>query len=244
MGSSWRDLPSFTRIGLPPSIFVSDPKIFVGMPIHKAGETRFWLSIIGMIMRPNKCPLELRTCQGDSLIPRARNELTADFLKSDCTHLFFVDSDIVFTPEQVYTLLDMDSDVIAGYYPKRLESEEIQWVCNELDVPADPEEDGTKKMKMMGTGFMMVKRSVFETILAEMEDEIWYTNDQSGEKQWDFWPVGIWRYPNGVRRYLSEDWYFCERWRARGGTVRGHTLVTVIHIGSVEFPLKSQRDTA
>lgn len=187
--------------------------------------------------------MDIQCNQGDSLVPRSRNELTAIFLKSDCTHLFFVDSDIVYTRENVKALLDHDEDLIAGFYPKRLDGEEIQWCRNEFEEPEKVDTAGKKKMRMMGTGFMLIKRCVFEKIIAEMEEEIWFTNDQTGERQWEFWPIGIWKYPDGVRRYLSEDWYFCERWRAMGGNVMGDTMTAVRHIGDVVFPLKHQIDT-
>jgi FkbM family methyltransferase len=41
-------------------------------------------------------------------------------------------------------------------------------------------------------------------------------------------------------RYLSEDWYFCQRWLDLGGEIFGHARVMLRHCGSVVFPLKSQ----
>lgn len=217
----------------------SPVKLFVAVPIHGDGKTPFWLSTISLLVRP-KFHTEMVCKQGDSLVPRARNELTTQFLSSDCTHLFFVDSDIVYTPGQVATLVDHDQEVIAGYYPKRLATETIQWVCNELEDFQQVDTTGKKKMKTMGTGFMLIKRCVFERIIADRGEEIWFTNDETGEREYDFWPIGIWRYPDGKRRYLSEDWYFCERWREMGGTVIGDTMTTVRHIGDAEFPLNLQ----
>ena len=53
----------------------------------------------------------------DSLVTRARNELVARFLRSEATHLFFVDSDIGFTPEQVLEMLRFNEPFVAGVYP-------------------------------------------------------------------------------------------------------------------------------
>ena len=41
-------------------------------------------------------------------------------------------------------------------------------------------------------------------------------------------------------RYLSEDWYFCQRWLDLGGEIFGHTRVALRHLGPVIFPLETQ----
>jgi hypothetical protein len=41
-------------------------------------------------------------------------------------------------------------------------------------------------------------------------------------------------------RYISEDWFFCDRARALGYTVYGDTKVILRHLGTVQFPLKTQ----
>ena len=59
----------------------------------------------------------------ESLIQRARNLLAANFLKSDATHLMFIDADILFRPEDIFPMLEADKDIICGIYPKK----EINW---------------------------------------------------------------------------------------------------------------------
>jgi len=55
----------------------------------------------------------------ESLITRARNYLVDEFLRSDCTHLLFIDSDVHYNPQDVVALLALDKDVIGGPYPKK-----------------------------------------------------------------------------------------------------------------------------
>ena len=55
----------------------------------------------------------------ESLIPRARNYLSDEFMRSDYTHLMFIDADIHFDPNDVLTLAALDKDVIGGPYPKK-----------------------------------------------------------------------------------------------------------------------------
>jgi hypothetical protein len=46
----------------------------------------------------------------EPLIPRARSFLADEFLRSDASHLFFIDADIGFDPKAVITMLGMMSD--------------------------------------------------------------------------------------------------------------------------------------
>ena len=56
----------------------------------------------------------------ESLITRSRNNMVRKFLSdATLTHLFWIDSDITFTPQSVCRLLLIDRDVAAGVYPMK-----------------------------------------------------------------------------------------------------------------------------
>ena len=56
----------------------------------------------------------------ESLITRSRNNMVRKFLSDETlTHLFWIDSDITFTPQSVCRLLLIDRDVTAGVYPMK-----------------------------------------------------------------------------------------------------------------------------
>ena len=52
----------------------------------------------------------------DSLIARARNTVAAEFLKSDCSHLLFIDADIQFNPRDAIRLLMAHKDIVGRVY--------------------------------------------------------------------------------------------------------------------------------
>jgi hypothetical protein len=81
-----------------------EPNVFIAMPCY--GEIP--LEVVLAIMRVGGLPFShaIHLTPGDSLVSRARNRLAADFLESDCTHLLFIDSDIVFEPEDIIRLLE------------------------------------------------------------------------------------------------------------------------------------------
>lgn len=60
----------------------------------------------------------------ESLISRARNYISDEFMRSDCTHMLFIDSDISFNPHDVIHMLalqgdDTPYDILCGVYPKK-----------------------------------------------------------------------------------------------------------------------------
>ena len=60
----------------------------------------------------------------ESLITRARNYLVDEFMRSEHTHLMFIDSDIGFDPMDVLALAALadeseDREIVCGPYPKK-----------------------------------------------------------------------------------------------------------------------------
>lgn len=65
-----------------------------------------------------RCTVEFM--KNESLITRARNNMTAKFMHNpDTTHLLFIDSDITWHPMDVVKLLAAEKDVVGGIYPKK-----------------------------------------------------------------------------------------------------------------------------
>ena len=141
----------------------------------------------------------------ESLITRARNYLVDEFLRTDYTHMLFIDSDINFSAQDVIALLALDKDVIGGPYPKKA----INWkniaeaARNHPDMnPAELEQlvgdyvfnvvKGTKSFTVteplevmeIGTGYMMINREVFAK-MAEAYPSIHYKPDHVGQANFD-----------------------------------------------------------
>jgi hypothetical protein len=178
---------------------------------------------------------------GDSLVTRARNEATAIFLADKtATHLFWIDSDVGFTAEQVFRLLLADRDVVAGAYPiKRFEwpaqlpagttRESFNASCLRYPVNAANgsetmdrtiDEDGFIEVSEAPTGFMVIKREVFVRMMQQLPG-LQYTPDglptlPHRDLFYRFFDVLV---DPDTGRYLSEDYAFCRRWRDLGGKV-------------------------
>jgi hypothetical protein len=141
----------------------------------------------------------------ESLITRARNYLVDEFLRTDYTHMMFIDSDIHFTAKDIIALMALDKDIIGGPYPKK----SINWgnvahaARNNPDL--DPRElenlvgeyvfnvvKGTSSFNVsdplqvleIGTGHMMIKRHVFDK-MQEAYPNIKYRPDHVGQANFD-----------------------------------------------------------
>lgn len=223
-------------------------KVFVAVPIYGGLDPFFSQCLIRLASNP-PCNMALRLQAGDSLVARARNTLTADFLASDCTHLLFIDSDLVFGAEQIVHLVSHFEDpavkIAGGCYPKKQQGD-VQWVCNGCVEERQAREDGLLEVRYVGTGFMMIAREVFEAMIYRFGEELRYTPDHRKDREeYDFWSVGTYRYPDGSKRYLSEDWFFCQRWLDLdpANKVWMDTRVILKHVGTAVYPLDTQEQT-
>jgi hypothetical protein len=212
-------------------------KLFIALPVYGGYDPYFINSLLQLQEEP-PCSLIVRPCIGDSLVARARNKLAAEFLESDATHMLFLDTDLIFTPQHVARLLSHDKPVIAGLYPKK--QRELAWVVNTLPGQ-EPDENGLQKVKYIGTGFLMIKREVLERMAAEIPGIAYVTDaGQVQRTEHDFFPTGPMLDPEqGTTRYHSEDWGFCRRALDLGYDVYADTRVALKHVGQMVYPLQN-----
>ena len=180
----------------------------------------------------------METMTNESLISRARNTLTAKFLHNkESTHLMFIDADIGWEPWHLLVMLNADKDVIGGLYP--MKSLPVKWCVNGFEG-AEVSEDGTlQEVSKTGTGFLLIKRAVFEKLNAHPATKP-FMNDIGLPVELN--PYMKTYFDTAVRenRYYSEDWTFCENWRDLGGKVWVDKRVLLKHTGTYVFDFQTQ----
>ena len=180
----------------------------------------------------------LETMVNESLISRARNTLTAKFLNMpDATHLFFVDADIGWEPWHLLVLLNRDVDVIGGLYP--MKTMPIKWVVNGIEG-AEEGPDGLQEVSKAGTGFLLMKKHVFEKMNSHPAVKQ-YKNDIGLDPVYDQFLKTYFDTAVRQNRYYSEDWTFCENWRDIGGKIWVDKRVLLRHSGSYVFCMENQQ---
>jgi hypothetical protein len=198
----------------------------------------YMMKIIELIilLKQNNYDITIEPIGFESLIPRARNYAAAKMLDNkENTHLLFIDTDIVFNPQDVIKLLQADKDVITGIYPKKFLNPEsasypVSFCINgQIKITNN---DKIFEADLVPTGFMLIKRNVFEKII-QLNSNISYKNNINGYKTetnifYNFFPIHIESITNHL---LSEDFAFCKLVQQSGLKVYCHSDITLTHIG-------------
>lgn len=166
----------------------------------------------------------------DSLVDRARDRAAAALLRDDYTHLLFIDADIDFHPQAITRLLAADKDLIVAAYRSKNERNEFS-LCFLPDAHDRLEEcptTGAIKIARAGTGFMMIRRCVFERI-SEARPDLHYTDVSPVTGNTPM--VAYFEHIIMAGRRWSEDFTFCERWRGLGGDVWLDPTIQLGHWG-------------
>lgn len=249
--------------------YLRNQHIFIATPCYggQIGEPYF-RSMMQLAILCNRYGIRytVSTLANESLVTRGRNTLTSFFMENpDTTHLFFIDADIEFNPEDLLRMVAHDKDVIVGAYPKKAinwdsiihaarkhESETAQtieghssnYVVN-FDLVKDEEgkptpqvqiRDNLVKLKDAGTGFMCIKRHVIEKLFEEHQD-LKYINDLNLDPKFEPYMYALFDtiIDPESRRYLSEDYTFCRRWQELGGEVWLDPRTALNHVGHYTF---------
>lgn len=202
--------------------------------------------------------ITVHTLGNESLIPRGRNFYVSLLLGNPhITHLFFIDSDITFNPENVIRMIQFQKGVVCGIYPKKgVNWENILKLSKEEGVAKEniekigleyvinfPEgnvqvENGFLKCLYAGTGFMLIQRDVVEK-LKDLHPETKYINDVGGynlpETIDNFYALFDCFICPKTKRYLSEDYAFCQRALDAGYDIWVDLTCNLTHTGTYSF---------
>ena len=234
-----------------------NPSVMIATPMYGGMCTGHYVE--GLLkttakMRAANIPVFWAQIMNESLIPRARNELARVFLEGNCDYFMFIDADIGFGGDDVMRLLAADKDVVCGLYPKK----EVNWdqvrkaakegkediqdyggsfVVNFIgSQDAETDADGVVEVRHGGTGFMLIKRGVFEA-LKEHVPTYRVSSHKDAENNYvkplthEFFATSI----DGSGALLSEDYHFCELVRKHGGNIYAHPFIKLAHVGTYVF---------
>jgi hypothetical protein len=238
------------RHGQPVSVFISTP-------CDDGHKLCYWQSLLALQATPPKDGVTFIPwpTPGDSLIPRARNNAVWFWhTQTRYDYLLFLDSDLEFVPDTVFSMVSHRLPIVCGLYGKK--QDDLGWVINNLrGAEPFPIDGGLYKIACGGTGAMLLHRSVI-TAMLEKADWWWnekhhwrirYKDDNDQTERWHLFAHAVIDDPDEFPhspRDMSEDWSFCYYARKIGFDVWLDTWARFLHEGSAKYPRQARRLTA
>jgi hypothetical protein len=163
---------------------------------------------------------------GDSIIQRVRNNLVADFLKSNATDLIWVDSDQEWEPQWIINLVNYKKDVIGGSVVIKSEKERYNVV---LDLnKLLPDKEGLIHLRSIGTGFLLMSRKVLKELWETSEA---YSDASIKEDNTEKNSRAIFEIKVVDGQLVGEDILLCRKLQSLGYTIYLDPRITCGHIG-------------
>lgn len=193
------------------------PKIALCLPMYNQLETAFVMSFARFLENARqKHDISLFFTVNQSL-GTARNTLAKDFLNSDCTHLFFVDSDMILPLDALDKLLAHDKDIVSAIYFDRLRGDPVmkKFVKGLPETIKDYPKGKLFEVDAIGFGCALIKRSVIEKLKAQNKDKPLFALKHLSRKV-----------------LFGEDVYFCKLAKEAGFKVFVDTSLVAGHFGA------------
>ena len=171
--------------------------------------------------------------RGYSAIDQGRNQMASDAMAQGFAETFWIDDDVAFDPTDVDRIRCFNLPICAGIYPKKGKKELACHILAGTNKLVFGTNGCVKELKYTGTGFLHVRRQVYETIQQRLELRTCNGGFGGSPMVPYFMPMivdteaGPW--------YLAEDFSFCERARRCGFKIMVDTRVRLWHLGSYKY---------
>jgi len=145
-------------------------KVALGMAYYRTMDPRTFASLWA-VARRYRGHIDLLE-EGSCYVHWNREEIVEKALSKDYSHLWFVDTDVIFPPDTLDRLLAHNVDIVGGYYPVRQKDQSYSTLKTNIDgvitplLPPLPDKlfcsvDGNE-LVTIPTGCMLIRLSVLE----------------------------------------------------------------------------------
>ena len=160
-------------------------------------------------------------------VSRTRSRIAHQFLKTDATHLFFLDADVSCPPATIHALLAAERPIVAAPYPKK---HTRKWPKVDPTWYPTGEMEGPFQPALVPMGCTLIERSVIERMTAA-HPELAFGEVVSGEMVPALFMLHLgpnpW-HPEHPSNMWPEDFSFCLRAHALG-------IPSVVHMGTKAY---------
>lgn len=185
-------------------------KIAICMPCNRQVKTKTVESLFNLSIPFDKI---LVIATEGYTISENRTYLAVQALNNGCSHLLFIDDDMVFPPDTLERLLNREKDIVGVIYHSRMFPPTPVIVLEDGSVKEVKEiNEEMVKCQHVGTGVLLIKTEVFKKI-----HRPWFLADTYLE--------------TGMTR-IGEDAWFCQQARKAGYEIWCDTTIDIKHIGN------------
>ena len=217
------------------------PKIYIAMACYDSVKINTMLSVTRLVKEFTKAGLEwqIETVKSP-YVSKARNALTALFLRSKYDYLLFIDADVEFNPEAVIRMLVTKKDIILTPYRVKF-PQDVNIAKYSVSFPDDKNVNilpgDLVEISEGPAGLMLIHRKVFEFLMDSCPRlKIKHPfQKESDPYLYNFWDTtfdmyqGLWR---------GEDISFCRLARDYGFKIYANIKSQTTHHGSYGWPGK------
>ena len=217
------------------------PKIYIAMACYDSVKINTMLSVTRLGKEFTKAGLEwqIETVKSP-YVSKARNALTALFLRSKYDYLLFIDADVEFNPEAVIRMLVTKKDIILTPYRVKF-PQDVNLAKYSVSFPDDKNVSilpgDLVEISEGPAGLMLIHRKVFEFLMDSCPRlKIKHPfQKESDPYLYNFWDTtfdmdqGLWR---------GEDISFCRLARDYGFKIYANIKSQTTHHGSYGWPGK------
>lgn len=246
---------------------LADCRLMVATPIYEGAQGSYVRAALDLAQRAQAMgvSVQFEFILYQPEITRARNMLTGKFLRSDCTHLLFIDADIDFSADDIFAMVNAmlaraECGVLGGACPRR----EFNWRnvarAVELGLAKDNPGDLARyagefalqfahanqnfaltdlvELARVGTGLMLIRRDVLEGVRDKYPKLVFRADPAERDGYGVGEMVHALFYPMidpDTQKMLSEDYAFCRRVRDAGFRIWLAPWVKATHSGPTTF---------
>ena len=201
-------------------------KLFLRIPIVDTCDRELTRWLTWFARTPEGADADIDLHLGNLGTTENRNQICELFLRSDCTHLWMIDSDVA--PPRHLGLLEKDEPCINGIY-QHFAVPNLTWdvwmeLPNQKFAPIPPRRwpaDRWWACDSVGGGCMVLQRQLLEAL-----EPPWFTIDYYD--------------PPSHMHPIGEDFMFCRRLRQEGHKIWVDTHYRCHHIKSVSLVMAEQ----
>lgn len=201
--------------------------VAIATPCHgNKVEINYLHSVVAMthMLRTHNAQFSLLTVPNEALVMRSRNHLVWQFMQTDCTHLFFADSDMGWKAGTILRLLSHGKDIVAGIGRRKQEGPP-SYCANLVEPVHVDKETGLIKAIHVGGACLLLSRACIVKMLAAY-DQLKYLDVQANRYETALFDTEI---RDG--KFWSEDYTFCRRARDIGFDVWIDPEIYLEHVG-------------